>query len=137
MLKGFEHVGMAVGDLDRSIAFYCGLLGLKLLLRKTAPDGAELAFLDAGGGQLELAAPAQKPGAAADLPPDRAGVKHITFRFDDVDAIYAELMAAGVPPVAPPRDAKTREMLHRVAFVRDPDGIIVELAQHPVGGQDV
>ncbi|MBU1176741.1 MAG: VOC family protein [Alphaproteobacteria bacterium] len=130
MLKGFEHVGMAVGDLDASIAFYCDLLGLRLLLRKRAPDGgAELAFLDAGGGQLELAAPAGGLTAAKDLPAGRAGVRHITFCFDDIDAIYRRLMAAGVTPVEPPRDAHTREMLARTCFVRDPDGVIVELIE--------
>ena len=45
-------------------------------------------------------------------------------------------MAAGVPSVGAPRDAKTSEMLARVAFVRDPDGVIVELVQWPEGGRN-
>jgi catechol 2,3-dioxygenase-like lactoylglutathione lyase family enzyme len=30
MLKSFEHIGMTVSDMDRTVAFYCGLLGLRL-----------------------------------------------------------------------------------------------------------
>jgi glyoxylase I family protein len=130
MLKGFEHIGMTVSNLDRSIAFYEGLLGMKLLLRKRQRDGGEVAFLDAGGGQLEInqppgevITPARRPAA------NEAGLKHITIAFDDIDAVYRQLMAAGVPSVEPPRDAYNREMLARVGFVLDPDGIVVELAQ--------
>jgi glyoxylase I family protein len=38
-LVGFEHVGMTVADLDRTIAFYCGLLGLRLVVRKPQSGG--------------------------------------------------------------------------------------------------
>ncbi|MGO7867386.1 VOC family protein, partial [Rhizobium ruizarguesonis] len=34
MLKSFEHVGMKVSDMDRTVDFYCGLLGLSLVLSK-------------------------------------------------------------------------------------------------------
>ena len=54
MLKSFEHVGMTVSDMDRCVNFYCGLLGLRLHLRKRMADGAEIAFLDAGGGMLQI-----------------------------------------------------------------------------------
>lgn len=128
MLKGFEHIGVAVSDMDRSIGFYRDLLGLRLILSKRDPDsGAELAFLDAGGGQLELVAPAPGLQPATDLPATRAGLRHITFTVDDVDETFAHLVGQGVVPLEAPRDAKTRELLNRVAFVRDPDGIIVEL----------
>jgi len=128
MLLGFEHVGMAVADIERSFGFYGDLLGLKLILRKHDPEtGTDVAFLDAGGGQLELFSPVAGLAPAKDLPPAQAGVRHITFTVDDVDETFAGLVAAGVAPLEPPRDANTRELLSRVAFVRDPDGIIVEL----------
>ena len=79
-LLGFEHVGMAVSDLDASIAVYCDLLGLDLVLRKQMPNGkGELAFLDTGNGQLELICP--DPGVAAPaprLPDTSAGIRHLT-----------------------------------------------------------
>lgn len=132
MLRGFEHVGMTSGNLDRTIAFYCDLLGLRLALRKPAAKG-ELAFLDAGGGMLEIFAPASAIDRSRDVPPGEAGMRHLTFAFDDVDAMIAKLEAAGVEIVERPRDAYNTEMMRRVAFVRDPDGIIVELIERAEG----
>ena len=126
-LLGFEHVGTTAADLDRSIAFYCGLLGLRLVLRKRQGTTA-LAFLDAGGGMLEIA---ERPGAAAanDVPTGVAGLRHLTFAFDDVDALVTRLAAAGVEIIEQPRDAHNTELIRRVAFCRDPDGIQVELIE--------
>lgn len=127
-LVGFEHVGMTSGDLDRTIAFYCGLLGLSLALRKTNERG-EMAFLDTGSGMLEIACPAATISRSRDVPPHEAGMRHLTFAFTSVDAIFKTLEAAGVEIIEPPRPAYFTEMIQRVAFVRDPDGIIVELIE--------
>lgn len=126
-LRGFEHVGTTTADLDRAIAFYCGLLGLGLVLRKQQGETA-LAFLDAGGGMLEIA---ERPGAAAasDVPTGVSGLRHLTFAFDDVDAMVAKLAAAGVEIIEQPRNAHNTELIRRVAFCRDPDGIQVELIE--------
>ena len=126
-LVGFEHAGMAVADLDRSIAFYCGLLGLTLRLRKP-----NVAFLEAPGGMLELF---RTPGAgrAVDVPAGAAGLRHVTFAVDDVDATVALLEANGVEITERPRDAFNTEVIRRVAFCRDPDGIQVELIERAMG----
>ena len=129
MLVGFEHIGMSVSDLDRSIAFYRDLLGLTVKLRKTQRNGGEVAFLEAGGGQLELSQSAAPVAPAADVAAGQAGLKHVTLAVDDVDATFRRLVAAGVPPMEQPRDAYNSEMLRRLAFVRDPDGIAVELVE--------
>ncbi|QYO77988.1 VOC family protein [Devosia salina] len=132
MLLGFEHVGMTVSDMDRAIDFYCGLLGLRLALRRTTAGG-ELAFLDAGGGMLEVAAPAHAVERFRDVPHSEAGMRHLTLAYDDVDAMVELLAAAGVEIVEQPRDAYNTEMIRRVAFVRDPDGILVELIERAPG----
>ena len=127
-LLGFEHVGMTCSDIGRTMAFYCGLLGLKLALRKTSPDG-EVIFLDTGAGMLEIGCPTADITRSRDVPPHEAGMRHVTFAYDDVDAMVARLNAAGVQTIEGPRPAFYHEMLRRVAFVRDPDGIIVELVE--------
>ncbi|KQX34313.1 lactoylglutathione lyase [Devosia sp. Root436] len=127
-LVGFEHVGMTCGDLDRTIAFYCGLLGLTLALRKKNERG-EMAFLDTGSGMLEIACPDADIARSRDVPPHEAGMRHLTFAFESVDAIFEKLAAAGVELIEPPRPAYFIEMIKRVAFVRDPDGTIVELIE--------
>jgi glyoxylase I family protein len=130
-LLGFEHIGMTSGDLDRTIAFYCGLLGFKLVLRKPQIKG-EAAFLDAGGGMLEVFAPGPVD-AVRDVPPHEAGVRHLTFAFTDIGAMIEKLAAAGVEIIEQPRIAHNTEMFKRVSFVRDPDGIIVELVERAEG----
>lgn len=132
-LLGFEHVGMTASNAERTIAFYCDLLGLRLALRKTQPNG-ELLFLDAGGGMLEISVPnILDTNRSRDVQPGEAGMRHLTFAFSDVDAMLAKLEAAGVDVVERPRDAHNREMIKRVAFVRDHDGIIVELIERADG----
>ncbi|QQR37910.1 VOC family protein [Devosia rhizoryzae] len=132
MLLGFEHVGTTSGDMERSIAFYCGLLGLRLAFRKSV-DAGELAFLDAGGGMLEIVAPKAGAGRFRDVPLSEAGLRHLTFAFTDVDAMVAKLEAAGIEIAERPRDAYNPEMIRRVAFVRDPDGVLVELIERAPG----
>ena len=129
MLKSFEHVGMTVSDMDRTVDFYCSLLGLRLHLRKKQPDGSDLVFLDAGGGMLEIVAPSGGAARAADVPDGTAGMRHLTFLFDSVDETFAKLEDAGVEVKERPRLAFNSEVLHKIAFLRDPDGIIIELAE--------
>lgn len=133
MLVGFEHVGMVVRDLDRTIGFYCDLLGLSLLLRKRSTDGRhEVAFLDAGNCQLEIFCPSDPVGPGTHThgqPPVQAEMRHMTFAFTDIDAVYNRLLKAGITGLEPPRQAHNQEVFKRVAFVEDPDGIVVELAE--------
>lgn len=128
MLVGFEHVGMTSSNLDRTIDFYCGLLGLTLALRKRNPRG-EMAFLDTGNGMLEVACPSATVTRSRDVPPHEAGMRHLTFAYTDVDAMVEKLEAAGIDILERPRPAVFTQMISRVAFVRDPDGIIVELIE--------
>lgn len=132
VLLGFEHVGLTANEAERTIDFYCGLLGLRLRARK-AQEWGELLFLDAGNAMLEIFVPKPPQVRAADLPQGHAGLRHITFAVDDVDAAVARLEAAGVEITERPRDAYNRDLFRRVAFCRDPDGISVELVQRAAG----
>jgi len=130
MVQGFEHVGMVSSDLDKTIAFYCGLLGLKEILVKRTGEGGRIAFLEIGGVMLEIVEPAAGASTPArEVPMSEAGIRHITFRVDDVDAIYERLRAAGVEFTIPPRQAVNAELIRKVAFCRDPDGIVVEFLE--------
>lgn len=132
MLLGFEHAGMTAGNAEATIAFYCGLLGLRLAGRLPSAQG-EVLFLDAGGGMLEVSCPEEPQRRAVDVPKGTAGVRHLTFAFDDIDAMVTKLEAAGVEITERPRDARFRDFFRRVAFCRDPDGLSVELVQRAGG----
>ncbi|MGR9089506.1 MAG: VOC family protein [Gammaproteobacteria bacterium] len=122
-LKSLDYVVLIVRELDVSVGFYHGILGLPLRHR-----AASYAQIDSGATRLGLFTQA---AMAATL--DRAVVKgtageafELGFFVDDCDAAYAELAAAGVPLVAPPT---TREWGQRTAYVSDPDGNLIELVQ--------
>ena len=131
-LVGFEHVGMTCANLDRTIAFYCDLLGLTLALRKQN-ERHEMAFLDTGNGMLEIACPTAQVSRSRDVPPHEAGMRHLTFAVTGLDAMIGKLEAAGVEVVERPREAVNKALLRRLAFVRDPDGILIELVERAEG----
>ncbi|WP_163266254.1 VOC family protein [Chelativorans alearense] len=129
MLKGFEHAGITVRNIDRSLAFYDDLLGLKLVVRRLGLYGNEIAFLNAGNCMLELVCPATGALLAEDVAEGRAGIRHLTFSFDDIEETYRKLEEAGVEMVEPPRPAYNPDIVGKVAFCRDPDGLLIELTE--------
>ena len=122
-LKSLDYVVLIVRDLDRSLNFYHGVLGLPLRHR-----AANYAQIDSGTTRLGLftreAMAATLGRAVIDGSPREAF--ELGFFVDDCDAAYAELTAAGVDRVSPPTD---REWGQRTAYVSDPDGNLIELVQ--------
>jgi lactoylglutathione lyase len=117
-----------VTDLEDSLAFYCGKLGLTEVSRtENAAGRFTLVFLCAPGD--EDAARAQK-APMVELtynwdPENYEGGRnfgHLAYAVDDIYAVCQRLKDAGVTINRPPRDG-------RMAFVRSPDNISVELLQ--------
>lgn len=111
-----------VADLEKSLAFYCQALGLRELRRRENPQGRfTLVFLAAPNddeAQIELTYNWDEH--------DYAGGRnfgHVAYAVDDIYATCERLQAAGVVINRPPRDG-------RMAFVRSPDRISIELLQH-------
>jgi len=117
----YLHTMVRVSDLDQSLDFYCKKLGLVELRRKEVPEGRfTLVFLAAPGddsAQVELT-------YNWDPEPYSGGRNfgHLAYAVDDIYALCQRLMDAGVTINRPPRDG-------RMAFVRSPDGISIELLQ--------
>ena len=126
------HLGISVADLDRSIAWYTGLLGFRLRSRSCQRDlDCELCFLERDGFQLELF----QYRSPRPLPPERLhpnedlktiGTKHIAFAADDLSALLADCPACGADVVFSARRAG-----NQMCFLRDPDGVLVEFIQLP------
>ena len=117
-----DYVVIVVEDLDRSLAFYVDVLGLPLGHR--SGPYAQLSTGTTRVALYERAAMSEALGLPLrPTPPDAAGFE-LGFKVDDVDAVVAELEAAGVPIVTPPTD---RPWGQRTAYARDPDGHLLEL----------
>jgi lactoylglutathione lyase len=117
----YLHTMVRVTDLDQSLRFYCDGLGLRELRRYDSEQGRyTLVFLAAPGdeqAQVEL---------TWNWDPEAYGIGrafgHLAYEVDDIYATCRHLMERGVTINRPPRDG-------RMAFVRSPDSISVELLQ--------
>jgi lactoylglutathione lyase len=117
----YLHTMVRVADLEKSLHFYRDLLGLRELRRKENAAGRfTLVFLAAPGddaAQVEL---------TYNWDPEDYGIGrafgHLAYEVDDIYAACEKLRAGGVTINRPPRDG-------RMAFVRSPDNISVELLQ--------
>ena len=119
------HTMIRVGDLDRSIAFYTDVLGMRLLRRKDYPDGKfTLAFVgygdEAANSVIELTY-----NWGVDQYDVGTGFGHIALEVDDVYRAAEEIKQRGgrILREAGPMNAGTT----LIAFVADPDGYPIEL----------
>ncbi|MGE0410314.1 MAG: VOC family protein [Amphiplicatus sp.] len=125
----YLHTMVRVKDLGASLDFYCNRLGLVETRRVEHEAGRfTLVFLAAPGD----AARAENTGAPLleltynwDTEDYKGGRNfgHLAYRVDDIYALCEKLMRSGVVINRPPRDGK-------MAFVRSPDGISIELLQN-------
>ncbi|MGE3297229.1 MAG: lactoylglutathione lyase [Porticoccaceae bacterium] len=119
------HTMLRVGDLDRSIAFYTGLLGMQLLRRKDFPGGRfTLAFLGYGAEseQTVLELTHNWDTSRYEL---GTAYGHIAIGVDDVYAACERIKAGGGKVVREPGPMQHGSTV--LAFVEDPDGYRVEL----------
>jgi methylmalonyl-CoA/ethylmalonyl-CoA epimerase len=131
MLHKIEHIALAVGDLDASIAFYRDVWGLEVSHRERVEDqGVEEATLPLGESHLQLLAPTGPDTTVGKFVARRGeGIHHIAYEVDDLEGALAELKSKGVKLIdeRPRRGGRG----HMVAFVhpRNNHGILVELIQ--------
>lgn len=117
----YLHTMVRVSDLDASLNFYCNKLGLRELQRRESEAGRfTLVFLAAPGdenAQVEL---------TFNWDPESCGegrnFGHLAYQVEDIYKTCQHLMDSGVTINRPPRDG-------RMAFVRSPDNISIELLQ--------
>lgn len=116
----FLHTMLRVQDLDAAVHFF-GLLGLNEIRRRESEKGQfTLVFLSAGEGEAELELTHNWDQEAPYSGGRNFG--HVAYEVDNIYALCQHLMDEGVTILRPPRDG-------RMAFVRSPDQISVELLQ--------
>lgn len=122
----YLHTMVRVTDIEQSLAFYRDALGLEVLSRKDHESGRyTLVFLAAPGNreaQVELTYNWPAPDGTAETYTGGRNFGHLAYAVDDIYATCRRLMEHGVIINRPPRDG-------RMAFVRSPDNISIELLQ--------
>ncbi len=119
------HTMLRVGDLDRSIAFYTEMLGMKLLSRKDYPEGKfTLAFVGFASNpeQAEIELTHNWGVSSYEL---GTAYGHVALGVDDIYGACARIKAAGGNVTREPGPMKHGSTV--IAFVTDPDGYKIEL----------
>jgi len=154
MILGIRHTGLVVSRMDRSLRFYRDILGLTVLVdytqegpyisRLTGVRHAKVRMVKLGvtvqrrsrrrnllqrtglSGVIELLE-FQKPSRVPRLSSKTRGLSHIAFAVQDIDSVYRNRNTLSMRFIFPPQ--LSPDGFAKVAYVRDPDGIVVELVQ--------
>lgn len=124
----YLHTMVRVSDLDASLDFYCNKMGMQEIRRYDNEGGRFTLIFLAAAKDVERATEHSAPVLELTYnwdPEEYDGGRnfgHLAYQVDDIYALCADLQAKGVVINRPPRDG-------RMAFVRSPDGISIELLQ--------
>ncbi|HEX8979900.1 MAG TPA: lactoylglutathione lyase [Parasulfuritortus sp.] len=126
------HTMLRVGDLERSIAFYSEVLGMRLLRRKDYPDGKfTLAFVGYGDEDSQAVLELTYNWGVAEYELG-TGFGHVAIEVDDAYKACEAVAAKGgkvVRPAGPMQHGSTV-----IAFIEDPDGYKIEFIQKGTRG---
>ena len=131
MKASIDHIGIAVGSLSDSLAFFRDALGLDVdAPEEIASQRVRAHFIQAGGATLEILEPTADDSPIAKFVAKRGpGLHHVALRVDDIVAALAELKARGVRLIDDAPRAGAHGSL--VAFIHPASahGVLVELKQ--------
>jgi len=117
----YLHTMVRVSDLEQSLDFYCNKLGLKQIRRVDHEAGRFTLVFVAAPGQEDCAIELTHNWDPEEYTGGR-NFGHVAYEVDDIYALCQRLRAAGITINRPPRDGK-------MAFIRSPDNISIELLQ--------
>ncbi|MFO0706868.1 MAG: VOC family protein [Nitrospira sp.] len=121
------HTRMRVSDMEQTIAFYTGVLGLEVIERKTSPRGSQLAFLKVPNSDELIELTSFPPSGPVKVQED---LVHLAFQVDSLDATMASLSAMNVKITDGPTQTSSGS---RFIFIDAPDGYEIELIERPAG----
>ncbi len=118
----YLHTMVRVKNIEESKEFYCDLLGLKEIKRKESEEGKFTLVFLAAPNQEDIALELTYNWNTNEIYSEGRNFGHLAFEVSDIYEICIRLQKAGVIINRPPRDG-------RMAFVRSPDNISIELLQ--------
>jgi glyoxylase I family protein len=139
MISSIHHSAFTVSNMERSIAFYRDVLGMKVLWdsvqegvkyegpicdKITGCPGTKqrVVYLGIAGDFLELVEYTPKGKPLENHKASDIGSGHVCFKTDDINALYEKLLANNAAVHYSPQDRTTALIM----YFRDPDGIILE-----------
>ena len=135
MFGEIDHIGVAVEDLDESIALYRDKLGMSEEHRETVEEfGVEAALLQIGGAHVELLTPISPDSSVARfLEKNGPGMHHVAYRTEDIDAALGRLRESGLRLIDEQPRTGIRDS--RVAFLdpKSTGGVLIEIVQPSEG----
>ena len=98
MMNNVDHIGIAVSNIEESIAYYTNVLGLKLLkIEEVETQQVKVAFIDAGNVKIELLEPMSEKSAVHGFIEKRGqGIHHVAFGVTNIDERMKQLREPGV-----------------------------------------
>ena len=121
------NVALWVSDLERSERFWTDGLGLEVMARIDTPDVREILVGSPDGGTQILLSKATL--GAEDNRPRPDGIWKVFLDADDVPALFERAIAAGATADREPFDLELPNLTITLAFVRDPDGYLLEMGR--------
>ncbi|MCE8427474.1 MAG: VOC family protein [Candidatus Methanoperedens sp.] len=135
MIKTIDHIGIITNNLQQSVEFYTDVLGFSISAKIEMDDaGFSAIFVEKNGSKIELM------GYRDEIPKRSEGIEiklggssipindHITFSVDDIGATVTDLKEKGVIFYL---EALQLEGGMKLASFKDPNGLLIELLEHP------
>lgn len=146
MISSIRHAGIVVRDIDRSLEFYSGILGLELYRREIEEPGE---FIDRlvgidnvklewakviipSGGLIELLQYHSHPDPEVNTPPqvypsNKLGCSHVCLTVDNLSELYGKLIKNGYVCNSEPLLSANGKV--KILYCHDPDGVVLELIE--------
>jgi methylmalonyl-CoA/ethylmalonyl-CoA epimerase len=129
MLQRIDHIGIAVENLDETVAFYREVMGLEVSSTEVF-NGMKIAFLRVGDSELELLEDLTPDGVIARHVAKRGeGIQHVAYRVDNIDQALQDMRAKGIELIDGwPRPGARNA---RVAFLhpKSTKGVLIEFVE--------
>ena len=127
-IKKINHVAVVVEDINSSLAFWEGALGIKVGKVEDVPvQKAKVAFLPVGDGKVELVQPTDPESGIGKLLIERGGgMHHLCLEVDDITGMLAQLKEKGVKLI---NESPIEMEGRKIAFIhpKSASGVLVEL----------
>ncbi|GMW00937.1 MAG: hypothetical protein AMXMBFR84_20740 [Candidatus Hydrogenedentota bacterium] len=151
MIRCVDHINIVVSDLERSVRFYTEVLGFRET-RRAHLEGAwiesivglkgvsaDVVFVVPEGGEPRFELIQYHMPQGATVPetalPNTVGLRHVALRVSDIELMVDRIRRSGAcvfaDPVTVPGSVVKHDAGHKsLCYFRDPDGVILELAQY-------